>query len=206
MSLVRGTQVGQAPFTNTPVGTPGPDDDYRITFPQTDAAWTDLALASKPGDNTRVLYAALGSSFGDPNNGVFRLVNPQAVTGSNVQWLVGDPANPFKADNRSPNEFPTGVGNGAPRNGVIKLTAVITDPTLPVISPGPNSLNVTVYAAITDPATVRRVGNPEDHRWRTELGEDDGRPANYLDGQGWYDGAIIADPANPNLVLCSWRP
>ena len=106
VSLVRGTQVGQAPFTNTPVGTPGPDDDYRITFPQTGAAWTDLALVSKPGDNTRVLYAALGSFFGDPNNGVFRLVNPQAVTGKQRAVAGRRPRQPLQGRQSQPQRVP----------------------------------------------------------------------------------------------------
>src|SRR4029079_8200103 len=145
VSTTRATVAGQAPFA-TPVNTPGPDDDYRITFPQQNAAWSDLALVSKPGDPTRVLYAALGynsgiapaiaGTFGGAyENGVYRLINPQNVVGGNVRWLVGDPTG--GPDNRGATAFPTGPWrNGLrdfgvppqpptwmPRNGIIKLTA-----------------------------------------------------------------------------------
>jgi autotransporter-associated beta strand protein len=53
-------------FTNTP-GAPGPDDDFRIDFPQTQATWTDLKIQNG------VLFAAMGADaplyppLGDPD-------------------------------------------------------------------------------------------------------------------------------------------
>src|SRR5205807_555723 len=40
----RNNTLGQAPFGSGPPRTPGPDDDYRILFPQRNAAWSDLSL------------------------------------------------------------------------------------------------------------------------------------------------------------------
>ena len=73
--------------TATPTGTgtipnnPGPDDDYRLEFPQTNVSWTDLALiytdtSNSPGNTSPgapVLYAALGTTAGtgDINNAVY---------------------------------------------------------------------------------------------------------------------------------------
>ena len=72
----------QRPLAGIP-GTPGPDDDYRMEFPQVNATWTDLALiytdtsnnpnngAVQPG--CPVLYAALGTTAGTEliNNAVY---------------------------------------------------------------------------------------------------------------------------------------
>ena len=106
--------IGGAPFDVTPPGNAGPDDDYRIKFPQTNAAWSDIALVqlANPGgppspgpgfgaragntitnpDGSRhvwALYAALGESqqayFGGvANQGVF-----------NAVYRTEDPANTF---------------------------------------------------------------------------------------------------------------
>src|SRR5262249_38418127 len=59
---------------------PGPDDDYRIYFPQTNATWSDVALIYTDTNNTPnggigpfhpVIYAALGTGAGSVNNGVY---------------------------------------------------------------------------------------------------------------------------------------
>jgi autotransporter-associated beta strand protein len=101
------------------VGTPGPEDDDSIAFPQNNATWSDIAVTIvaerlNPAQNnafiTRhtVLYAALGTAGGDnpllapPNpfvrpgsgankvvNAVYKLDNPTAAVGSALRWYVG---------------------------------------------------------------------------------------------------------------------
>jgi autotransporter-associated beta strand protein len=103
--------------THAAPGTPGPDDDYRISFPQSGATWSDLSLVyidptnpqtgtaptpppvptpSAPGEDfpVPVLYAALGTPNGSPNNGVFRSEDPGWAPGNSIgtKWTVGDQA------------------------------------------------------------------------------------------------------------------
>ena len=205
VSTVRATQPGQAPFT-APVNTPGPDDDYRISFPQNNAQWSDLALVSRPGDATRVLYAALGTTGGRYEDGVYRLVNPPVGGGGQcASRLVGDPGNPSTPDARSSSEFPTGpwangLPTGSPRNGVIRLTAVVTNPILPIIFPGPNTLNVTVYASIVDPPSGTLLEIQKTTDGGVTWAKTSATPPNYMNNQGDYDSSIVADPTNPNVV------
>ena len=114
---------GQAPFTNNPgdvgpPGTPGPDDDYRMAFPQRNAFWSDIALVKRSQNNGNapgtgpsgnpngtpvgseyVLYAALGEStqqfFLNTRpitpavlNAVYRTEDPDTTT-SNPTWWIG---------------------------------------------------------------------------------------------------------------------
>jgi large repetitive protein len=207
VSVVRGTQPGQAPFDGAPRNTPGPDDDYRISFPQQNASWSDLALVSQPGDPSRVLYAALGTFGGSYTDGVYRLINPQAVTGNNVRWLVGDPGNPPGPDTRSGTAFPTGPWlNGfpdltqPPRNGVIKLAGVVTNPLLPTLFPGPNELNITVYASIVEPLSGATLEIQKSTNGGVSWAPTASDPPNYMGNQGDYDSTIIVHPTNPNII------
>jgi len=176
-------------------GTPGPDDDYRISYPQENAAWSDLALVyadtanwtplPEPVPREPELFAALGTYTGDWNNGVYHTENPTTTSGTGPIWYVGSPVpnpppgpgleynqyNPgvpnAAPDNRSANEFPTGLWNpltdtglfdqfGFPvyRDGVIKLTAVVT-PYAPGSGVTPRQFsNVTVFAAVTYPLNI----------------------------------------------------
>jgi autotransporter-associated beta strand protein len=133
-STVRATQKGG--FA-TPPNTPGPDDDFRIRFPQTGVSWTDIAMVGG------TLYAALmenpGTSNGGYNSGVYRMTNPALnLATTRPIWLAGDGA----TDSRN-GVFPAGPldANGNPtgpaRNGRISLAAsggnvwaVIARPTL----------------------------------------------------------------------------
>src|SRR5207244_13400097 len=65
-----------------PPGTPGPDDNYLVSFPQSHATWSDIALIfTDIGNNgggpggAPVLYAALGTvadnSPNTPDNGAY---------------------------------------------------------------------------------------------------------------------------------------
>ncbi len=102
-----------------PVGTrgPGPDDDFRIGFPQASATWSDLTLAyfdnttpptgtppspgfpGRPGQtfSVPVLYASLGIGTGNINNAVFRTENPNFAPAKNIAtaWNIGDPGVPL---------------------------------------------------------------------------------------------------------------
>ena len=110
----RSSRVGGAPYDLAPPGIAGPDDDYRIHFPQTNATWSDIALVQvgpgfgakdgPPGfpdntingpGNTRhtwVLYAALGESQQAYVTGLF---NVGGVF--NAVYRTEDPANAFAA-------------------------------------------------------------------------------------------------------------
>lgn len=125
-SAVRDATVGQAPFDaptsgQGPPRNAGPDDDYRIRFPQTDATWSDILFVG----NT--LYAALGEATetGFSNTGatvnsyairkaVYRTTNP---TSNNPNWLIGAGG----ADTR-PTGFPIGdIAAASGPSGYIKL-------------------------------------------------------------------------------------
>jgi autotransporter-associated beta strand protein len=98
------TQIGKA---GTTPGTAGPDDDFRVSFPQSKATWSDLSLIyADPGVGTPVpvLYAALGTAAGDTNSAVFRTIDPELATIATTKaptiaavpssWHIGDPAAP----------------------------------------------------------------------------------------------------------------
>ena len=136
-----------ASFPNTP----GPDDNYQIAFPQTNATWTSLTLTA---DGT--LFAALGTAAGSFTglyydtttlmtspadvNGVYWTGNPTAPA-AQVTWYVGDPVDATTLmktpDEQSTNEFPTGAMVQNLTNGNIKLTSQ-------------SGLFAPVYAAVTD--------------------------------------------------------
>ncbi len=110
---------GMPSFPNTP----GPDDNYQLSFPQTNATWTSLAML---GGN---LFAALGTGTGSPNNAVYWTPNPFGTLGGgggNQGWYVGDPIDGVTfmntPDEESAAEFPNGVSVPGQDNGNIKLT------------------------------------------------------------------------------------
>jgi autotransporter-associated beta strand protein len=168
-----------------PPNTPGPDDDYRIVFPQIQASWTDIAL-----DRYGVLFAALGrsdiasgtSNQADNSDGVFRCENPQ----SNAPvWFMGNGDQPgVSPDSEASTEFPTGVTSAA--NGNIKLAVATPGPFSP-----PVSSNTVIYAAITDPTSgsVLKIEQSTDGgvTWGVF-----GGPGDYMGGQGAYASAIVA--------------
>ena len=82
---------------------PGPDDDFRITFPQSNATWSDLAI---PDTDTSACTPPLrgpGHPGGNATNGVFRCSNP---TSNAPIWYVGDGV----VNSQTSTEFPTGAG------------------------------------------------------------------------------------------------
>ncbi len=186
VSNFRATQKGQLA---APPNTPGPDDDYRIEFPQSNAVWSDLTLVyfdtTRPEDTLNppftypgmepavpVLYAALGIPGGSHMNGVFRSENP---TSNSPIWYVGDPGDTPAPDGRPGGEFPTGLW-AAPffdRNGNIKITAVVSPNTHfpydyptgannppPGFTPNPPNPLSPVYENVTLYAAITYPTNP----------------------------------------------
>jgi len=154
--------------------TPGPDDDFTVSFPQSGATWSDLALVGSSKTNNLILYAALGTDIspltgtGDPANGVYRCEDLQLLSNSPT-WYEGDdtvtngkaaknsfPTNTSDAVTIPPEEFP---------QGTTKLTAFIVNAPVPyILLPAPiyNPVNtgppvgnaaVVIFAAISYPDT-----------------------------------------------------
>jgi autotransporter-associated beta strand protein len=116
-------------FPKTSPGTPGPDDDFRLSFPQglssfSAADYSDLGFSPNFG----ILYMSLGtpgfgewpytdpgtSATADPayNNAVYRCTNPETATGSSAHWYVGD------GNNGASNPYGTfGFGTGSYQKG-----------------------------------------------------------------------------------------
>jgi autotransporter-associated beta strand protein len=107
----RASNLGQQ---TSPPRSPGPDDDFRMSFPQSGVTWSDLTLQyfdnTNPPTGTRpspgvepgealmvpVLYAALGTVTGNDSNAVFRTEQPMFAAESSKPtiWFVGDPGVP----------------------------------------------------------------------------------------------------------------
>ncbi len=104
ISQARATDAGGQ---STPPDTPGPDDDFRITFPyfadpytgaeDNFANWTNVQVIDTGiqddglgGPASPVVYGALGSSGATENvaNGVYRCEDP---TTDQPVWYIGDP-------------------------------------------------------------------------------------------------------------------
>src|SRR5262249_34064233 len=118
-----------------PPGTPGPDDNYLVSFPQSNATWSDIALIftdisnTNNGSRSPVLYAALGTSSGDGThslaNGVYWTESPRS---NNVIWYAGDPGgSPFSNPAVQP-----AAGTVDSRNGGFPVVGAF-----PIPFPGP---------------------------------------------------------------------
>ena len=224
VSLNRQTVVGQTPFDKSPPQTPGPDDDYRLVFPQSNATWTDLFLAAYPSGD-EVLYAALGESnqqyftgAGGVFNAVYRTFDP---TDPNPAWIVGTtPAAGAKPDGRTtgfpvgPITPPTGTPPNPPAqipqagtNGNIKISGVITDPInevatiyAAVVQPDWSYLRgelQSVQKSITSGSTWTTVSNVPAGSLGTATfnpGSAITREFNILPALGRYDLAVLVDP------------
>jgi autotransporter-associated beta strand protein len=177
-------------FPTTPVGTPGPDDDWRIEFPSTFATYSDLSFGQTTdafGGVRPALYMALGTPRflgGDDRNAVYRLIDPAgAGTPASTHWYVGD-GNPATNGTHT---YSQGGGSAYPRTGP---TA-----TIKVAASGQ-----TVYSVVTDGTTgaVLRVNKSTNggKAWADTTTQ----PPNMLNNQGEYDSAIAVSPTNPNMV------
>ncbi|MFO0801905.1 MAG: MBG domain-containing protein [Gemmataceae bacterium] len=164
-SANRATVAGNSPFTTPPLNA-GPDDDYRIMFPQNNATWSDIALVASGragnGDagNTVngfawTLYAALGES----QQRYFTSATSQGIF--NAVYRTEDPASTFAAG-----QGPTWwIGNGTifPVSDPTNSETTLADnsppaPTVPDQRPtstyyhiGPESDPVPVPAAFHQP-------------------------------------------------------
>ena len=225
VSFNRNNTFGQSPFdapsppASGGIGPPrnaGPDDDYRIKFPQSNAAWTDLQIIRNTlvFPNTITLYAALGRGEDIPTEQNFAFtLNPPNVssyavrdavyrtmdlTSNTPAWFIGSGG----ADTRPSNAYPVNNVQTAisPRNYNIKLSGV------PTVSGN------TVYAVnvIEGTGTVLD-GTLQDIQKTVNSGATwaatAGAPSPYYmggspitTGQGWYDSTIIAVDANTVVV------
>jgi autotransporter-associated beta strand protein len=203
-----------------PPNSPGPDDDWRVTFPDSFASYSGLQLFQSQSTGENVLYIALGTSFGDLNNGVYRCMNPATASGGNgaastAVWFVGD-GNPLNSsgqhtyDQGGSDEFPVGdFTTFTPLYGRIALgidpTDAATDPgaTFPqaIGAPtGPNTL--TIIAPITDPNSGALL-QIEKSTNGGQTWSDVGGPPNYMSAQGWYDTVVQLTNANTIYVAGS---
>jgi autotransporter-associated beta strand protein len=192
---------GTLPTPNpNPPGTPGPDDNYLVAFPQSNTTWSDLAL-----DANGNLFAALGKSDGDVSNGVFYTRNP---TSNTPVWLVGDPlaGGTFTPDNRSASEFPVGIftgsvggaGTGTAIFGNIKITETFNQ-----FLPGYGG--DTLYAVVATPTgQLQNIYFTNDATYgqqstgtNTAYAPVGSLPANLVVNQGAFDLAILVDSNNP---------
>ena len=196
------------PYVNPP-DTPGPDDNYLISFPTFDATWSDIALIYTDISNTGappvepVIYAALGTngnyapgSF-DPynhmlDNGVFWCEDPSADT---PIWYVGDPGgSPFSdpavaptgVDARNSSEFPVGVFPVPYIQNQSPIPANPLNGTIKLGAIAGGTLNSsTVYALVSTPTGLLRgvyVTTTGGQKWAATAEQ----PTNVLGSEGNY--------------------
>lgn len=157
---------GPPPAPNTsgpnPPNSPGPDDDYRMYFPSTNATWSDVALIytdisnTNNGSRSPVLYAALGTSTGDINNAVFFtgvIGTGNPLTGTTPIWYVGDPSgSPFDNPAETPDPGPPPTvdqrGGGFPR-GQFAQWETDTNSFNPTASPFNGNIKIAAVAGAT---------------------------------------------------------
>ena len=215
-------------FTAGPTGTekipntPGPDDDYRMQFPQTNTVWSDIVLvyadrANGGGSLGPVLYAALGKPQGDVNNAVFWTQDPMS---NNPRWFVGDPGgspfNDFNASSSPPQPapptdpdqgrttgFPRGtfrqqsgssVVGGTPVNGTIKIGAAI-DGNLYSTGGSGRFNQIVLYAAVANPNGSLRAIYRSTNGGRDWSNVTANLP-NYLFTLGSFSNALLVVDAN----------
>jgi len=166
--------------------TPGPDDDYRLFFPQSAATWSSLTYDPIDG----VLYAALGTTTwsgffptGNPNNAVYRSQNPSSNT---PVWYICDGV----VNSQAKSEFPT----AAATVGNIKITvfdSLTINPLRLTPSPKPPGNPAILYAAITNGLTegLNEIEKSSDGgvTWAAVKTA----PPNYMGSQGSYDSTIL---------------
>jgi autotransporter-associated beta strand protein len=198
--------------------TPGPDDDWRLSFPNTNASYSDLTLVTNVryniGNNnsiatySEVLFMSVDGITplsNTVNNAVYRCIDP---LDTQPIWYVGD--GNLLNNNSPPNTvydqgggkvFPTNIGSTPPtlRNGNIKIAAGLANP-----APG---VGVTLYAAITNPSPISQPAQTflefqtsldGGQTWATVAGP---ASANYQGVQGHYDSAIYTTPDGKTVYI-----
>ncbi|MFO0936548.1 MAG: autotransporter-associated beta strand repeat-containing protein [Gemmataceae bacterium] len=187
-----------------PPKTPGPDDDYRIEFPQENASWTDLIIIQDIEPNgvllRTTLYAALGRAIDTVMGGAGAVRN--AVYSSttfrtaNPNWYIG------RADgitDSRPNAYPVGDLSliDTRRNFNIKLSGVYDQVSKQdfvyaanVYPPPPPFQNQFTYGEFLD---IQKITNSAiTPGWSTRQIT----LPNYMGKQGFYNSSIVVlDPA-----------
>ena len=204
--------------------TPGPDDNYQVYFPQSNATWSDITFSYEPDPvDQEVLYAALGSSSigtintpaGTAANGVFWTTSwqdPSFGDLADVTWLEGNPyttAPAYVPDLEAATMFPVVMYQGNNSGGSlepiegetssIKISAV-SGGTYSPITDFENPGLSTIYALVSG------TGGALENIYESTDGGNDwtaiGIPGNSngLPGQtsneGQYDDSILATSAN----------
>ncbi|MFO0936555.1 MAG: autotransporter-associated beta strand repeat-containing protein, partial [Gemmataceae bacterium] len=210
-SINRQSVNGSAPFDAPPNGfgppkNPGPDDDYRMMFPQSNAAWTDLIIIQDKTPGGVVLRTTLYAALGRATNAAFSnsgaTINSWAVRNAvyssttfgtnNPTWFIGLAGG--AADSR-PQGYPVGditTTVGTRLNYNIKLSGVYDV----------NSNQDFIYAAnvYPPPVTDPNYGKLLDIQKSTSSGQNwqttQLTPPNYMGNQGWYDTSIVAVDTN----------
>jgi autotransporter-associated beta strand protein len=209
-NIVSSTRSGSPPtpntgFPTTAPNTPGPDDDWRISF--VNQAWTDLYFGYSVnafGSVVPALFAAQGNPLGvsqtnsydsstRTSNAVYRLLNPHlAGLPATTHWFIGD-GNPVNSNNQ--HAYSQGGSNPFPTNnlqaGVIKIAGFSPTPTPPASS--------TLYAmVVTIGGNLLQMLKSTDggRNWNAAITQ----PPNLLAGQGSQNNAIAVNSSNSNIV------
>jgi autotransporter-associated beta strand protein len=186
-------------------GTPGPDDQWMITFPASNAVWSDAQLSSAGR-----LYVALGIPEGHPFNGVYRCDNPASPGSPDFFapiWYIGD-GNTYPFHNNynagGSGQYRTGVTR-VPANANVKLTIDPTDPNL--------IYGVDTNPGLPDPQGILDIQQSTDfgRTWATIPNPPNvpspfpffapNSPQNYQGTQGRYDSVIQQAPNHGPLYI-----
>ncbi|MDW8244843.1 MAG: hypothetical protein RMJ88_16695, partial [Thermogemmata sp.] len=210
-TIVSSTRSGNPPspnsgFPSSAPNTPGPDDDWRISF--VNDSWTDLYLGYSVnafGAVVPALFAAQGRPFVTTqtnaydttihsSNAVYRLLNPHlAGTPITTHWFIGD-GNPVNQNgqhtysNGGSNRFPT-TGTNL-NNGVIKIAGY------PTQTPGLSTLYALIVDAVTGGLLAVVKSTDGGQNWNAPISQ----PPNMLANLGRENNAIAVDPNDPNIV------
>jgi autotransporter-associated beta strand protein len=212
ISANRAAVAGTIPAPNSP----GPDDDYRVTFPQIHTTYSDISLIYTDTTNTNlppqfykpVLYAALGDPNGSLSNGVFWTQNP---TSNQPIWYVGDPGGtdqvpaipPTTVDGRN-GEFAVGNFNPPapfapfPLYGTIKISPIagnIFNTT--TVYASASAPDVAYAGATVAPGALAGIFHSANggQMWSATTAQ----PPNFMQNVGQYANAIVA--ASPTNVF-----
>jgi autotransporter-associated beta strand protein len=210
-TIVSSTRNGSPPtpntgFPSTPPGTPGPDDDWRITF--VNDAWTDLYWGYSVGAFGN-LVPALFAAQGNPNsisqsnpydstirtsNAVYRLLNPHlAGTAATTHWFIGD-GNPVNASGQ--HAYSNGGSNPFPTTDLTQAVIKIAGFTPSLVPPSAPSTLYAMIVSTSGQLLAVRKSTDGGRNWNASVNT----PPNMLLGLGLTNNAIAVDPANPNIV------
>jgi autotransporter-associated beta strand protein len=192
--------AGNSGFPAAPPDTAGPDDEWKITFPDKNAVYSDIKFDPTGVLATPTLYMALGTPFGDVNNALFRCDNPYEFV---PRWYIGD-ANLYPGHGTyaagGGGRYATNIDVPALRNGNIKIAFNAANPNI-------------IYGVDTDPFSqgILDIQRSTDfgQTWRIitapPLVTDYlNNPVNYQGNQGYYDSAALVDANDRLYVAGEW--